>query len=845
MDSDNDWTAILSDHPIFTLPKAFSGPVSKPESFLELSSNNLPNFTLPNEDSLAPSGRRQVMLLKGADLILAAGKDIRMASLGDARLNQNSKKTYKTLHTPNIQFDIHQMVLNPSGKLLAVAGAFQVAVVVLPRSTFTRLVPDTIDCKSVQLGQYYHASHASAPITKIEWHPWGEAGSTLLVMTIDGKLREYDISTDTEEPQQVLSFMPEKKSKSFQAEDPSEREVVSFALGKGTADWGPLTAYALTRSGDIYAICPYMPRNASIPSSYVHSLECFISAKREFLAQDTSSSRNLSMLYDYQHKYVSALIKQLPPGTTFPALSRSVLMHPPSIVRSSPARQGPFLLQPSPCILEGSDGGDATDIVYLTFGLDHDDPDYEGGETAHLGAVVIAFQDGRIDVCLDVEKVEARWDGKQLASQGLPMLAVYENIDLGLVSLLKQSYGDDTTSVELLQGNHVVFSQDPIHDDIIYVYHAFGVHSLHLGPVLSHLASALRIEGDDSEGNLDKALQELICTSVQPILSTYSVERRCSNPVTAIAVPNDVYLTYTIFILTSAMRILSFPLSLQDDDARHRQEHVPSEEINQDPEVSFFVPLEGPAEYISLLGDEPYKPPDIFARPTGLPSNPRLVLPPSASNEMKLTPDTLRYLGTTVANLTSQIHEIQLAFQSTEARVVLQQQELQRQVEKCREMNLKVRRLRGETLIQVEQRMDTIQERQKMLLGRLDRTLQALMEKACPELSEHEMKWFEELKRMKEDISGSGRYDEGSLAARTKQLEKDFGRIMPNLKALAEKEKRHKERMVENTRTLGVSQAFELGERSNHERARINEIEKELVRLADKLSLNLERPPGT
>jgi hypothetical protein len=48
---------------------------------------------------------------------------------------------------PNVQFEIHQISLNPSGKLLAVAGAFQVAVVVLPRSGFTRLVPDTVDCK--------------------------------------------------------------------------------------------------------------------------------------------------------------------------------------------------------------------------------------------------------------------------------------------------------------------------------------------------------------------------------------------------------------------------------------------------------------------------------------------------------------------------------------------------------------------------------------------------------------------------------------------------------------------------------------------------------------------------
>jgi hypothetical protein len=60
---------------------------------------------------------------------------------------QLSRESLQTLHTPNIQFEIHQIALNPSGKLLAVAGAFQVAVVVLPRAGYNRLVPDSIDCK--------------------------------------------------------------------------------------------------------------------------------------------------------------------------------------------------------------------------------------------------------------------------------------------------------------------------------------------------------------------------------------------------------------------------------------------------------------------------------------------------------------------------------------------------------------------------------------------------------------------------------------------------------------------------------------------------------------------------
>jgi nucleoporin NUP82 len=74
--------------------------------------------------------------------------------------------------------------------------------------------------------------------------------------------REYDISLDPEEPQQVLSFVPERIGGRYLAEDTSEREVASFTLGKGRADWGPLTVYALMKSGDVYAICPYMPKNA-------------------------------------------------------------------------------------------------------------------------------------------------------------------------------------------------------------------------------------------------------------------------------------------------------------------------------------------------------------------------------------------------------------------------------------------------------------------------------------------------------------------------------------------------------------------------------------------------------
>lgn len=51
------------------------------------------------------------------------------------------------------------------------------------------VAPTDMISRSIQVGQFYHASNASAAVAKIEWHPWGEAGSTLMVMTVDGKLR--------------------------------------------------------------------------------------------------------------------------------------------------------------------------------------------------------------------------------------------------------------------------------------------------------------------------------------------------------------------------------------------------------------------------------------------------------------------------------------------------------------------------------------------------------------------------------------------------------------------------------------------------------------------------------
>lgn len=149
-----------------------------------------------------------------------------------------------------------------------------------------------------------------------------------------------------------------------------------------------------------------------VPSSYLHALECFVAAKQNFISMEESTSSDLTPIYDYQRKYVMALLKQIPPSAAFPTSPLSVQIHPPTTIKNSPLRQGPFLLQPSPRHVPGSEGGDATDIAYLAFG--NQDAVETENDTERLGVVLLAYSDGKVDISIDVDKVEARWESQQV-----------------------------------------------------------------------------------------------------------------------------------------------------------------------------------------------------------------------------------------------------------------------------------------------------------------------------------------------------------------------------------------------------------------------------------------------
>jgi nucleoporin NUP82 len=229
-------------------------------------------------------------------------------------------------------------------------------------------------------------------------------------------------------------------------------------------------------------------------------------------------------------------------------------------------------------------------------------------------------------------------------------------------------------------------------------------------------------------------------------------------------VPNDVYLNYSIYVLTSFMRVVSFSLNMRSG--------LPSKEDNKSsvPVDRLLKPAESPA-YTSLLGTETWEPPTTLS--SGLPATPHLATPGSGSKDFRVTPDTLRFFSSKVDEIVTSIHSVESAYRQANARIELQHEELDRQVTKVNEIRVLLGELRGARQDRIDARTHAIQAGQQALIARLDRVLAEHMKRANPTLSDHETKWFDELGRIREQVLGAGRYDEASLRARVQAVRHD------------------------------------------------------------------------
>lgn len=198
--SDSSWLNRLGQHSVFALlERADDGQAQRASS---------------STSSSGVGTSRSVLALRGTDVLVAQGSQVRIASLSEAKnaasaaASSSTASAYKVLEHDAGSFDIASLVVNPTGRLVALVGAYQVAVLVLPRPAATRGAGDerkdgvgagtpayvralgtSVSCTAARVGAYYHDDRTATRIAKVLWHPWGADGCSLLVLTADGVLR--------------------------------------------------------------------------------------------------------------------------------------------------------------------------------------------------------------------------------------------------------------------------------------------------------------------------------------------------------------------------------------------------------------------------------------------------------------------------------------------------------------------------------------------------------------------------------------------------------------------------------------------------------------------------------
>lgn len=567
--------------------------------------------------------------------------------------------------------------------------------------------------KALRVGAFYHGTHGCERIAECAWHPLGTDGASLVVLTEDGIVREYHIAGDVDEPAQTVSVLhggAASRAAAWSADDDDEQKATAMAWGplRGDASprgatWHMFTLWVLTRSGDVHALCPFMPKHATLPRAALTAL-----AGREAQRSDAAPLAQ-RFVKDLVRQSSDEPMRASTPGATLASLDESfasasaktshVAVTLPASVPHRVAPQGPCLLRPAPRELDDELASVACGL--WTTSLCSDD------ESADLDVVVMTTRDGSVHIMALPAPIEPRWSSAPTPAP--PVLVVYESIDLQLPA----------PHAELLEHNAMQCVADPLYPDLFYVTHRYGVHAIGLhtwAPAL--LEAAARHDSAATQ----RAVAERAHSDV-----AWVVRMPADAPaiVTGAVVLHDVYLSYTLLVLTADTQLAALDLALRV--ALETSRDVPSDK-----------------GYKSLVHEMPFEVPRVLREA------PARVQASAAP--IKVDAAALRSLGQAAAAMRAQLQAVAEAGAAVQARVATQMHEMQRQLAQLARASAQAEALRPAALAE---RLARLESSQASALKRLDALLQRLMDAHAPQLSLHEKRWFDELQRMSREFQPS------------------------------------------------------------------------------------------
>jgi len=260
------------------------------------------------------------------------------------------------------------------------------------------------------VGSDIYSSNSGIKIIKAAWHPLSSTNSHIVILSSDGCLRLFDVSSESKEPEQLYYIGPQyyNEYKAFSSStyipgrsisgNSEEMETVSFTFGSGE-DWEIFTTYVLMKNGDVYAICPFLPSKSTVKKSLLEGLSLSIEQRWK---ESDPDDLIIDQQYRLQRCWISTVLQNLKPvkSNDIEEEDEEVIING-NISRFKdihPVIQGPFLLQPAPIEFD-TENTDFDNIASSIISL----------KTEPFSIILIAYTNGKVDVCLNVAPIEALW----------------------------------------------------------------------------------------------------------------------------------------------------------------------------------------------------------------------------------------------------------------------------------------------------------------------------------------------------------------------------------------------------------------------------------------------------
>ncbi|PIA19183.1 hypothetical protein COEREDRAFT_100353 [Coemansia reversa NRRL 1564] len=749
-----------------------------------------------------------------------------------------------------LSFDIHKLHINASGKLLVAVGSHQVAVVVLPTTsptskskggafTAARLEANEksrgdggiwIDCRSMLLGTGPGVAmqskevdgsdarvrpsgfggglsvaanwSARTRVVDVLWHPLSTSDSHLLVLQANGTIKLFDISEDVDTPEQTMSLFG---ASNVGGAGFAVSRAVSFCMGSpASAGWSRVTVYVLTNTGEVYSLCPVLPRRCSVEQDWLGDLlETAELDVREWQAEEYETSECIYTppeLIDARaaSKWLSQILDLERGRSKASAGGESMYITLTDNLMLPAIAQGPYLFQPEPMPVDvagyGSDSSNSDGDADTSFDRPNADcnPDdacailyMESTSGIGVGLVAIGYCDSHVELYADMEPVIGKWAdtaGRRAHMRDLPVLATMVSIDLSVKPLA----GAEQTRNSKQIGT-VALVADTLSPTVFYALHSHGVHRVDMRSWTKLLDRAIGLSSESGRSDALEQMMHALGSSqgmvsnqdgssvvaqryVQCIVHTNPSTQRPAIPVIGAVIIDDIYLSYSLLALVEPSQLVGVALPLFTDSSCDVDDDFSKESGSTEADQTANKNNNSCRRLDVSLGSKdviyvPRLPSGNYEVPSGLTDGsgaailqqPRLVLRENTRGESGVSEERLKLLGSIVGQLHGQLEQVVSAHTAMQERLDLQVKEHQRQHEKLSAISSGFLQ-HIEQMRQSQKRLDALRENGQRLTLRVDQVLRQLISYYQPELTPSEKEFAQEVRGMDLRINGTDGY---------------------------------------------------------------------------------------